>query len=245
MSKLDLCTENSDFAKYDLHIHSKYSYDSLASPKEIIKTAKKLGLKGIAITDHDTIRGAVEASKIAKEIEIIVGSEIKTDKGDVIGLFLNEEITSRQFEEVLDEIRDQEGFVLLPHPYKTFKFISDQMLSKIDAIEIFNGRISDELNYRAQKLASEKKMLFTGGSDAHLVKDVGSVLTIFDKDLESLTVHNIKHNLKTAKVEGVITPRYTHYYTSVLGNVRKRRYAKLGKMFVKGILMMGGGTKNE
>ncbi len=240
MSKSDSYADSSNLQKYDLHIHSKYSYDSLATPKRIVKIAKKSGLKGIAITDHDTIKGAVEASKIAKDIEIIIGSEIKTEKGDVIGLFLNEEIISRQFEEVVDEIRGQDGFVILPHPYKTFDYVPDSVLNKIDAIEALNGRTSQELNNKAQKLVSSKKILFTGGSDAHLVKNVGSVVTIFDEDLEYLTIHNIKQELKNAGVRGEVTPRYTHYYTSVLGNIRKKRYAKLGKMFIKGTLMMGG-----
>ncbi len=243
MSKLDSYTDNSNLQKYDLHIHSKYSYDSLATPKRIIKIAKKLGLKGIAITDHDTIKGAVEASKIAKDIEIIIGSEIKTEKGDVIGLFLEEEIISRRFEEVVDEIKDQNGFVILPHPYKTFDYVPDSILNKIDAIEILNGRISHELNNKAQKLAYDKKILFTGGSDAHLAKNVGSIVTIFDEDIESLTVHNIDKELKKAGVRGVVTPHYTHYYTTVLGNIRKKRYAKLGKMFIKGTLKMSGVAK--
>lgn len=243
MSKLDSNTENSDFLKYDLHIHSKYSYDSLSPPREIIKTAKKSGLKGIAITDHDTIKGAVEASKLTKEIEIIIGSEIKTDKGDIIGLFLNEEITSRRLEEVIDEIKDQDGFIILPHPYKTFDYIPDNLLNRIDAIEIFNGRISNGLNNKAQKLAREKKLLFTGGSDAHLVRNVGSVVTVFEDDLELLTVNNIKQKLRTAEVNGITAPHYTHYYTAALGNIRKKRYSKLGKMLIKGVLMMGGVTK--
>lgn len=243
MSKIDSHIDNKDFLKYDLHIHSKYSYDSLSSPKEIIKIAKKTGLKGIAITDHDTIKGAVEASRITKDIEIIIGSEIKTNIGDVIGLFLNEEIISRQFEEVIDEIKSQNGFVVLPHPYKTFDNVSDSILNQVDAIEIFNGRISKQLNDKAQKLAYDKKMVITGGSDAHLIRDVGSVVTVLDMELEFLTIHNIKQKLKKAEVRGVIAPRYTHYYTAALGNIRQKRYANLEKMLIKGALKMGGVTK--
>ena len=103
---------------FDFHIHSKFSYDSLLSPKRIVRVAKKRGLDGIAITDHDTIKGALEASKFNDSIYVIIGSEIRTEKGDVIGLFLNEEITSKYFDEVVDEIKSQGGLVVLPHPYK-------------------------------------------------------------------------------------------------------------------------------
>ncbi len=79
---------------FDLHIHSKYSHDSYLSPPQIIKIAEKRGLDGIAITDHNTLKGGIETSKINNKDDfiVIVGSEIKTEYGDVIGLFLNEEI---------------------------------------------------------------------------------------------------------------------------------------------------------
>jgi len=84
----------------DLHIHSKYSYDSLMDPKTILKVAKRVKLDAIAITDHNTIAGAVAARKICEKGSItVVGSEISTDSGDVIGIFLNEEIKSRSIHE--------------------------------------------------------------------------------------------------------------------------------------------------
>lgn len=77
--------------RYDLHIHSKYSLDGLIEPEIIVKTAKNQGLSGIAVTDHHTIRGGLETKKISPEdLEVIVGSEIGTERGEVIGLFLSE-----------------------------------------------------------------------------------------------------------------------------------------------------------
>ena len=227
-----ISSNNDDFLKYDLHIHSRFSYDSLSTPKRILKTAKNLGLSGLAITDHNTIKGAIEASKIDENIQIIIGSEIKTDMGDIIGLFLNDEIDSRRFDDVVDEIRDQDGFIVLPHPYKTHDDIPVNILDKIDAIEIFNGRISPELNKKASHLKYDEKMLFTGGSDAHLVKHVGSVVTMIDKDFGPLTIDNIHSALKKAEIKGIEVPRYTHYYTAAVGNIRKKRFTKLGKLVV-------------
>ena len=81
----------------DLHIHSKYSFDSLLSPKTILKVAKKKGLTGIAVTDHNTIRGGLEVKEINKDRDftVIVGSEVQTEIGDIIGLYLSDEIKSR------------------------------------------------------------------------------------------------------------------------------------------------------
>ena len=94
---------------FDLHIHSKYSFDSISEPKKIIKVAKNMGLNGVAITDHNTTKGGLEAKKINRDHDflVIVGSEISTEIGDITGLFLSEEIKSRNSMEVIEEIKKQ------------------------------------------------------------------------------------------------------------------------------------------
>ena len=125
----------------DLHIHSKYSFDSLLSPRTILKVAKKRGLTGIAVTDHNTIRGALEVRRINKDPDfaIIIGSEIITDIGDIIGLCINEEIKSCNSIEVVEEIKDQGGFAILPHPFRGHN-LNQHIIEQFDAIEVFNGR---------------------------------------------------------------------------------------------------------
>ena len=84
--------------KFDFHTHSKYSSDGYVDPKILVKVAAKVGLSGIAVTDHNTIKGGLEAKKYENnEIEVIVGSEILTDKGEIIGIFLTDEINSKNF----------------------------------------------------------------------------------------------------------------------------------------------------
>ena len=242
-NSLESNLKNDGYVKFDFHIHSIFSYDSLSTPKSIVRTAKKQGLNGLAITDHNTIKGAIEASKIDKNIEIIIGSEIKTDEGDIIGLFLNEEIKSTGFDCVIDEIREQNGFIILPHPYKTFDNIPEHVLDKIDAVEIFNGRISNDLNNKARELAFNKKLLFTGGSDAHLVKDVGRVVNILNSDNGALTRDNIEKALEKCNVIGTVSPGYTHYYSAAVGNIRKKSFASVGKKIVRKILGKSGRKK--
>jgi len=221
---------------FDFHIHSKFSYDSLLSPKRIVRIAEKRGLDGIAITDHNTIKGALDASKLNNSIYIIIGSEIKTEIGDIICLFLNEEITYKSFDEVVDEIKSQDGLVVLPHPYKKNIDIPNELLKKVDLIETLNGRLSPELNYKAQSLAKNKGMPIIGGSDAHISKSIGSVKTIFNCEKHAIqNVEDIKRLLLKGdvKVVGRESPRYVHYFSATVGNVRKGNFLQLGKLFVK------------
>lgn len=161
--------------KLDLHIHSKYSYDSLLRPDTIIKVAKNKGLDGVAVTDHNTIRGGVEASKVNKDDDfiVIVGSEIKTEYGDVIGLFLTDEIRSWAFADVVDEIRGQGGLTVLAHPFRKGIVFPRDLLGHVDLIEGFNARSTKNLNQKAIKLARDCKIPVTAGSDAHIGFEIG------------------------------------------------------------------------
>jgi len=171
--------------KFDLHIHSKYSGDCRMDPADILKTAKKVGLDGVAITDHDTVRGGLEASRIDSDVEVITGAEIRTDRGEVIGYFLNEEIKRKDFFEVTDAIRDQGGIVCIPHPFDIFRIHrvkpTDEVLEVVDCIEVLNSRcIVGAQNEKARRLAEERGMGMTAGSDAHYVSEIGASGVIVD-----------------------------------------------------------------
>jgi predicted metal-dependent phosphoesterase TrpH len=172
--------------KIDLHVHSKYSYDSLLSPERIIKIAKKKGLDGVAVTDHGTIKGGIEALKINKDkdFQVIVGAEIKTEYGDVIGMFLNEEIKSQIFMQVVGEIRDQGGLVVLAHPFRKGIMFPTDLLKYVDLIEGFNARSPKDLNKKARELARSYRMPITAGSDAHLGFEIGRGITIINSGIE-------------------------------------------------------------
>jgi predicted metal-dependent phosphoesterase TrpH len=160
----------------DFHIHSRYSHDSLMLPESIVRCAKKAGLSAVAITDHNTIRGGIRALKSGKQagIEIIVGAEVKTDRGDIIGLCLNQEIRSAEWQNVIDEIRSQGGIVVLPHPYRDHE-LPEEIAGTVDFIEVWNSRCTREENDKAATLADRlgKKVMF--GSDAHCPAEIGLV----------------------------------------------------------------------
>lgn len=167
---------------FELHVHSCFSFDSMLSPEKIVNAAMKKGLDGIAITDHNTIQGGLKAKKIkeGRDFEIIIGTEINTNVGDIIGLYLNEEVRSRMWREVIDEVREQGGLVILPHPFRGHKPRPDlipDLVSSVDAIEIFNSRTSLEDNIQADKLAKDNGKAAVAGSDAHFISEIGLGMT--------------------------------------------------------------------
>jgi len=193
--------------KYDLHNHTKYSPCSNLDPKILLKAAKKNGMNGIAITDHNTIKGAVKAKKLNKDkdFEVIVGSEIRTNYGDVLCYYVNKGIKSREFFSVIDEVKKQNGLVVIPHPFRTssnpkhsFGYSIEKIKNKIDGIECFNARMMPGNNEKAQKIAKKLKVAGTGGSDAHFNFEIAKAYTIFDGDLRKALKQ------KKTKYEGTI-----------------------------------------
>lgn len=171
--------------KLDLHVHTKYSKDCSLELKDILKAARLQKLDGIAVTDHDTIKGGIETKKIAEGIEVIVGAEIRTDRGEVIGYFLEEEIKSRILKEVIDEIKSQGGVTCIPHPYDILRIYrltpTKEIAKHIDCIEVFNSRCRLQVfNEKALSFAIENNLGRTAGSDAHYLAEIGAGGVIVD-----------------------------------------------------------------
>ena len=184
------------FLKADLHVHTKFSgltkykylvfLDSVEEPKNVLKYAKKRGIDIVAVTDHNTIRGGLEAKKISKDygVEVIVGSEIKTRDGEIIGIFLNEEIKcGLSAEETIEKIHEQGGLAIAPHPYSPLlNSLKDKiMYLDIDGVEVFNAYHRDGVaNSIALNKALKMKKALIGASDAHCARMVGYGYTIFE-----------------------------------------------------------------
>lgn len=177
--------------KYDLHIHTNHSSCSRIKPKKLLRIAKKRGLNGIAITNHNTIKGGQEVKKANKDknFEVIIGAEIKTNKGEILGLYLKKEIKSRKAEEVIDEIHKQGGIAIAAHPFtwgilrKPCNFDKKE-LKKIDGFETYNARNMFRWeNELAVQFAQKNKLAQTGGSDAHYYYEIGRAFTLFNGNL--------------------------------------------------------------
>lgn len=207
---------------FDLHIHSKCSLDGTLDPKELVKIAVKRGLDGIAVTDHGTIRGGLMAREYATTgFCVAVGAEIRTDRGDVIGLFLSQDIKSREFGRVIAEIRDQNGLAIIPHPFDNMRrsalLPSDNEAGQVDAVEVFNSRcIFSVHNKMAKDLAERLSKGISAGSDAHFGNEVGLAGVITeDEDLREAI---LKGELRTF---GRRSPLTNHCITKVLKLWRK------------------------
>jgi len=174
--------------KYDLHIHSKYSADGLLEPKRIVEIARTRGLSGIAVTDHNTIKGALKAKKYeTDDLKVICGSEISTERGEVIGLFISSEIKSTTFQEVVEEVKEQDGIVVLPHPFddvrRTGIYPEKGDIKLIDCVETFNSRcLRQKYNDKAAQFAGENGLSVAAGSDAHFAREVGKAGIITQED---------------------------------------------------------------
>jgi len=165
--------------RVDLHLHSSASFDCRVPPLEVVRRCRQFGLSPIFLTDHEGIDGAeslVEAGETA-----IIGQEILTTEGELIGLFLKEPVPSRLSpEETVDAIKKQGGLVYLEHPYDTARRnlreeAIERIARQIDIVEVFNGRSQPEVNRRAEDLRSTLGVAAGAGSDAHTRREIGSV----------------------------------------------------------------------
>lgn len=165
--------------KLDLHLHTNSSPDCGMILSKIIRIAKKRGLGGIAITDHDSFEEFSKTINNSKEVLVIRGMEIKTEIGDVLALFLKEEIKSRGFKEVSKEVKKQGGILIVPHP-AVGHILTEDVLKNADAIEIFNSRLNESANKFAEDLAKKIKKPGIASSDAHTYWEIGSSYIIVD-----------------------------------------------------------------
>lgn len=206
----------------DLHIHSRYSFDSMLKPSRIIDVAKRRGLDGIAITDHETIRGGFEAKKINQDpnFVVIVGCEVNTEVGDVIGLFLKEEIQSKNSIEVMKEIKEQEGITILPHPYRGHK-LSKRLVESADIIEGFNSRSNKVENEKAMALATKCNKPFVAGSDAHFASEIGLSQTYIEGDMSSDLKSSILFNRRN--INGKQNSNYLNYASQMIKSIKSIR----------------------
>jgi len=168
----------------DLHMHTAWSHDCGVPTEELLDHAEEQGLGAIAITDHNRFGGALEARELARgrRIAVIPGEEIKTDgQGEVIGLFLSEEIPSgMSFADTIAAIRAQGGLVYLPHPFDRMHTIPDaatlhRHLADVDVFEVYNARLLFEAyNDEALRFARKYNLTMGAGSDAHVLPGVGT-----------------------------------------------------------------------
>ena len=168
--------------RVDLHSHTMWSGDSTTMPDELATSIVESGIDVLCITDHNAIAGAVELAD-RLPCRVVVGEELRTAAGEVIGLFLTERVPSGVgYVEAARAIRGQGGLVYVPHPFDPMRRnLSEPALRElaelglIDAIEVHNSKTSlASLNRRAREFAAEFGLAAGAGSDAHVPDAIGS-----------------------------------------------------------------------
>jgi len=183
-------------SKADVHVHTRYSGfgqfraikfpESISRPEDLVDIARKIGLRVLCITDHNSVRGAFRALEYAKnydDIEVVVGSEITTSDGEIIGLFIQEDVPrDLSANETIELIRKQDGLVVAPHPFSCHVPALGALVDEldIDAMEILNGgHLDGYANDAASKYAENGRWAVVGGSDAHALGQLGCSHTTF------------------------------------------------------------------
>lgn len=187
--------------KADYHIHSNHS-DGKPAIEEILEyTENKTDLDVIAISDHDTIEGGLQAVEIAKSknyrFDIVVGEEISTTDGHIVGLFLTSAIEpNKSSGQTVAEIKKQGGLAIASHPFQHTKFSDESMITMdgigtknlfdlrftLDGVEIVNATptLSDENVAVTAFNRAVLRIAETGASDAHILEAIGMGYTVFE-----------------------------------------------------------------
>jgi len=169
--------------KIDMHVHTWYS-DSNGSVEEVLKVARQRNLDGIAITDHDTLRGAYEALEKKGDLIVIPGEEVKTKRGEILALGIMKTIPRYlAITEAINMVHVQGGFVALPHPTLPFfnKLKEEDMKQlPIDGLEVFSAITPFSGHYLEKNINLARRLGVTeiAGSDSHFFETVGDAYTI-------------------------------------------------------------------
>jgi predicted metal-dependent phosphoesterase TrpH len=170
------------WVRVDCHLHTVASGDSVLTVEELADQARQAGLDVVCVTDHNVTHAAVAAAERDLGVRVIVGEEVRTPDGDLIGLFLTERIPYvLPVTEVVGRIRGQGGLVYVPHPFDQVRSSLGRVLpglcaaGSVDVIEVFNAKIADQsVNGRAASLAQAFGLPGGAGSDAHDAPGVGA-----------------------------------------------------------------------
>ncbi len=200
--------------RIDLHAHTyPRSTCSSIEPIELVREAKRIGLDGICLTEHQSLWHPHETEELAKDVGITVlrGNEITTDQGDILVFGYEEDVQGVvTIQELHDAVTAAGGFMIAAHPFRGFLVFGIGQLQMnveqasqrkvfqyVDAIEIGNGKVTEQENDMARQVAERLDMSGVAGSDAHLIDEVGKWITIFESDIRN--EHELVEELKAGR----------------------------------------------
>ena len=206
--------------RVDMHTHSEYSPDSRTSLRAQAAAIKAAGLHVVCATDHNTIEGALRLRELADGFRVVVGEEVSSRDGEIIGLFLEKPISrDLSAEETIARIHDQGGLVSVPHPFSRNRMfhlrraVLERVWQDIDCLEVFNAREAfTQDNVRAAAFAREKGLPGAAGSDAHRASEIGRAWVEVD---DFAGPEDFIAALREGSVIGKLTGNYIHLMTRV------------------------------
>ena len=250
--------------RFDLHVHSRHSNDSLSGVKDIINRARQANIQGVSIVDHNSFAGSSEALNINPEdILIIPGAEYSTDQGHFLVYFLKEGLENMslmrdsfgrfRWQEVVEAAHDQEALVFLAHPFKGGRVQDLRVWEYVDGLEVFNGRAALSRSKSANSMALDKVRAlnkgFSAGSDGHWLSEIGRTFWQYMPDKQDQCVINskdregtlmaVRNALKSGngRVWGHATCRLYEPASQIMKQLRLRNFSALPRPVVKMLFM--------
>jgi predicted metal-dependent phosphoesterase TrpH len=211
--------------RVEFHSHTCYSKDSLTSLEDLLIACKNKKIDRIAITDHNTIVGAVLARELDPE-RVIIGEEIMTTEGELLAFFVQEEVPAGLLSlEAITLLRQQRAFISVSHPFDQWRSghwdesALMEIVPLVDAIETFNARcIWPGFNTQAQQLAYTHNILGTVGSDAHAAFEIGKA-TLFLPEFQD--ADSLRAALHQAQAKIAISAPWVHFVSRFAAQRKK------------------------
>ena len=202
----------------DLHNHTHFSPDSILSPEYLLRRARERSIDVIAVTDHNTVRGGLVVHELAAreypEIRVVVGEEVRTREGEMLGLFLTEDVPrDLSAAETVERIKAQGGLAGAPHPFDSFRSglagRMEEVADQLDFVEGLNARmIFRRHNTEARKFARAHSLPLSAASDAHSPREI---VRAYVRMPDFSTPAEFLESLRAGKLVGRLSSPFIHW----------------------------------
>jgi predicted metal-dependent phosphoesterase TrpH len=209
-----------DRIRLDMHMHTEYSRDSRVGLADFAGLARKAELGAVCITDHDTIEGGLRLREMDSGLQVIVGEEITTVDGELVGLYLEKKVTpGLSAEQTIELIHEQGGLAYVPHPFSRNRrrhlrrSVLERVAGELDIVEVFNAReAASASNVRALEFARAHDLPGGVGSDSHRPIEIGRA---YVDVVPFVTPQELLAALREGKVTGTLSGLGIHVRTWV------------------------------
>ena len=211
--------------RVEFHCHTIYSKDSLSRPEDLIEICRRRGIDRLAVTDHNTLAGALQAHRLDPE-RVIMGEEIMTEKGELLAFFVQEEIPKGLPPlEAIRRLRQQDAFISVSHPFDSARngawTLANllEIAPLVDAVETFNSRCAGpQPNQQARAFAAQHHLPGTVGSDAHTLWEVGRATLLVEQFKDA---GELRRSIQQAQARLLPSPFWVHF-ASTYARIYKR-----------------------